>query len=123
MKSMLDRAMEVEVTDEVGAEWKKNYEDRFTFLDHLFDGRPFRLPPDKTGRGRLSAAIYDAAMVAVDEHWRHRTEIERDKKHVQERMSNATSDQDTLNVLTGQQNTAGGIRDRILIMKGILIER
>ena len=38
-------------------------------------------------------------------------------------MSNATSDQDTLNVLTGQQNTAGGIRDRILIMKGILIER
>ena len=82
MKSMLDRAMEVEVTEEVGAEWQKNYEDRFTFLYHLFDGRPFRLPPDETGCGRLSAAIYDAAMVAVDEHWRHRTEIARDKKHV-----------------------------------------
>jgi hypothetical protein len=123
MKSMLDRAMEVEVTEESGAEWKKNYEDRFTFLYHLFDGRPFRLSPDETGRDRLSAAIYDSAMVAIDEYWRHRTEIERDKKNVQDRMNIATRDQDTLNVLTGQQNTAHGIRERIRLMKGILIPR
>ena len=77
MKSMLDRAMATHITEEVGVLWKKDYEDRFTFLYELFDGRPFRLPPDETGRDRLSAAIYDSAMVAIDNYWKQRSEIVR----------------------------------------------
>ena len=123
MKSMLDRAMEAEITEEDGANWKKDYKDRFTFLYELFDGRPFRLPPDESGIDRLSAAIYDSAMVAIDEYWQKRSKIAEDKKNVQGRMSTATSDADNLDVLTGQQNTAKGVRERIRLMKHILIPR
>ena len=123
MKSMLDRAMEADISEEVGARWKKDYEDRFTFLIELFDGRPFRLPPDETGRDRVSAAIYDSAMVAIDAYWKRRSKIEGDKKGVQMRMNEAAEDDDLLSVLTGQQNTAKGIRQRIGLMKRILIRR
>ena len=123
MKSMLDRAMEADISEEVGARWKKDYEDRFTYLTELFDGRPFRLPPDETGRERLSAAMYDSAMVAIDACWKQRSKIEGDKKGVQMRMNEATEDDDSLSVLTGQQNTAKGIRQRIGLMKRILIRR
>jgi hypothetical protein len=44
MKSMLDRAMQVKITEAESKIWEKEYRDRFTFLYDLFDGRPFRLP-------------------------------------------------------------------------------
>ena len=123
MKSMLDRAMAVDIAEEVGVHWKNDFEERFRFLYELFDSRPFRLPPDETGRDRLSAAIYDSAMVAIDACWRQRSEIEKDRKRVQGRMEAATTDPDNFNVLTGQQNTAKGIRERIRLMKHILLPR
>jgi hypothetical protein len=121
MKSMLDRAMEVEITEAEGEVWKSEYQERFTFLYNLFDGRPFRLPPDEKGRERISAAIYDASMVAINKHWANRHQIEADKANVQQHMANATGDQAATEILTGQQNTANAVRERINLMSNILM--
>jgi hypothetical protein len=121
MKSMLDRAMEVQITEAEGTLWKSEYQERFAFLYDLFDVRPFRLPPDEKGHARISAAIYDASMVALNYHWENRTAIEGDKLGVQQRMMKATADVPTMNVLTGQQNTANAVRERISLIRSILV--
>jgi len=121
MKSMLDRAMEVKITEAEGETWKLEYQERFTFLYHLFDGRPFRLPPDEKGRERVSAAIYDASMVAINDRWANRNKIAADKANILQRMAKATGDTTTMNILTGQQNTANAVRQRIGLMRSILM--
>ena len=121
MKSMLDRAMEVSITDTEGEAWKLEYQERFKFLYDLFDGRPFRLPPDEKGRERLSAAICDASMVAINDLWKNRDKIEADKAKVQDRMAKATGDEHDVSILTGQQNTANAVRERISLVRRILL--
>ena len=121
MKSMLDRTMETEISEAEGARWKQNYQERFTFLYDLFDSWPFRLPPDENGRDRVSAAMYDASMVAIDSNWEHRADIRADKENVQARMKDVMNDPENLAILTGQQNTANGIRERIELMRRILM--
>ena len=120
MKSMLDRTMETIISKEEGARWKQNYQERFTFLYKLFDSRPFRLPPDENGRDRVSAAMYDASMVAIDSNWEHRADIHADKENIQARMMEVMNEPENLAILTGQQNTANGIRERIELMRRIL---
>ena len=120
MKSMLDRAMAVRITESEGEVWRQEFEERFTFLYNLFDGRPFRLPRDEKRRERLSAAIYDASMVAINSCWEVRDEIESDKVDIQRRMAAATSDTDSMIILTGQKNTAEAVRERIGLMRSIL---
>ena len=120
MKSMLDRAMAVRITESEGEVWRQEFEARCTFLYNLFDGRPFRLPPDEKRRERLSAAIYDASMVAINSCWEVRDEIEADKVDIQRRMSEATGDTDSMIILTGQKNTAEAVRERIDLMRSIL---
>ena len=121
MKSMLDRAMEVKITEAEGEAWKLEYQERLTFLYNLFDHRPFRLPPDEKGRERLSAAIYDSSMVAINKHWEKRSKIEANKKNVQRNMDKATGSAKSMNILTGQQNTANAVRERISLMSQILL--
>ena len=120
MKSMLDRAMGVQITEAEGEVWKQEFEERFTFLYHLFDGRPFRLPPDEHGRERLSAAFYDASLVAINNYWEVRDEIEANKACIQARMKEAMGDTDNIIILTGQKNTAEAVRQRINLMHSIL---
>jgi hypothetical protein len=121
MKSMLDRAMEVKISDQEAEAWKSEYVERFAFIYDLFDRRPFRLPPDDKGRERVSAAIYDASMVAINYRWNSRKTIEADKANVQRRMANATADPIALVILTGQQNTANSVRQRITLLRSILM--
>jgi len=121
MKSMLDRAMEVTITEAEGAERKEAFQERFTFLYNLFDHRPFRLPADEKGRERISAAIYDASMVAINSYWPDRQRIEKDKVNVRKRMNSAMSAPESLIVLTGQQNTANAVRQRITLMRSIFM--
>jgi Protein of unknown function DUF262 len=121
MKAMLDRAMAVQITETEGEARKLEYQERFKFLYNLFDRRPFRLPPDEKGRERVSAAIYDASMVAIDKRWGNRTEIGADKANVQQRMANAMGDAKAVMVLVGQQNTANAVRERITLMRSILM--
>ena len=121
MKSMLDRTMEIKITEEVGKKWKQNYEERLTFLYELFDHRPFRLHSEEKGRDRISAAIYDASMVALDRCWKQRSRILADKERIQARMKELTGDPGVLPILTGRQNTANGIHERIELMRRILV--
>src|SRR3546814_20429117 len=61
--------------------------------------------PDEKRRERVSAAIYDASMVAINNRWGNHNEIEADKANVQQRMTNAMGDTAAMTILTGQQNT------------------
>ena len=121
MKSMLDRAMEVEITSEQGKEWKREYYERISFLDELFDHAPFRLPPNKSGRRRISAAIYDASMVAINDLWTKRDAIKAEKPDIPLRMKAAIEDEDKFAILTGKKNTASAVRERIRMMCQILL--
>jgi hypothetical protein len=120
MKSMLDRAMDVDVTEPQGDVLKTEYTDRFSFLCDLFRGHPFELPPDDKGRIRVSAAVYDSAMVAAHELWAQQEAIAADADGVRARMAAALADQGQLTVLTGAGNTANAVRDRIALMRKIL---
>ncbi|WP_263769392.1 DUF262 domain-containing protein [Propionivibrio soli] len=120
MKSMLDRAMELKITGNEGEALKQDFIDRFTFLHDLFEGRPFLLPPDDKGHVRVSAAIYDAAMVAINDLWAIRDEISNDAAQVRIRMSEAVADPARIIVLTGQGNTAKAVKERIALLREIL---
>jgi Protein of unknown function DUF262 len=120
MKSMLDRAMDADITELEIEPLKAEFRERFTFLHSLFDGRPFELLPDDKGRARISAAIYDSAMVAADELWNYRDGIVGGAADVRERMTAALADKQKLTVLTGAGNTANAVRERIALMRNIL---
>lgn len=119
MKSMLDRAMEADITDAQAETLKQEYIDRFSFLYALFDSKPFMLPPDEKGRERVSAAIYDASMVAINLLWAFRAEIQANAPEVRARMAITAADPDELAILTGQGNTAKAVKDRINLMRSI----
>ena len=122
MKGMLDRAMaeRMRITEADANAIEAEFKERFAFLYSLFNGRPFRLSPDERGRERVSAAVYDAAMVAMDVLWQKQNEIVRQKRAVQARMAEALKDEDRLMILTGQGNTAQAVRDRIALMVDII---
>ncbi len=119
MKSMLDRAMEREVTEAEGETLKEEFTERFTFLYNLFERAPFALPPDEKGHVRVSAAIYDSAMVAINDLWAVRGEILDDAPAVRKRMSDATANEMGMIILTGQGNTANAVKERIKLMRNI----
>lgn len=119
MKSMLDRAMEQKITEEQGAELRGEFQDRFTFLYELFEGKPFALPPDEKNRVRVSAALYDASMVAINSLWAYTEEIMDDAPAVRQRMTEALATDEGITILTGQGNTANAVRERIRLMRKI----
>jgi hypothetical protein len=120
MRSMLDRTMEIKLSQEQGVSLKSEYESRFEFLYKLFDKRPFVLPPDDKNRVRVSAAIYDSAMVAMNDLWNVRDKILAEKAKVQRKMTHALARADTSPILTGRGNTAQAVRNRIELMRDIL---
>ena len=119
MKSMLDRAMERDVAEEESHALSQEFRERFTFLYELFDQTPFVLPPDDKGNVRVSAAIYDAAMVAINDLWALRESILNDAPAVRMRMSEAIGDETKIIILTGQGNTAKAVKGRIDLMRKI----
>ena len=121
MKSMLDRAMEIKITKDQAQSAEEDYKSRFNFLYDLFDGRPFLLSSPTDGKERVSAAAYDAAMVAADQLADHWDRISRDKANVAKRLKSASSDNATYGVLVGRGNTADSVRERINLMRSILL--
>jgi hypothetical protein len=120
MKSILDRSMERRISEAEADLLKQEYIDRFSFLYNIFAEKPFLLPPDEKGRERVSAAMYDSSMVAIDKLWVHRDEIERDAANVRRRVEQATADPALLPILTGQGNTANAIKERIDLFRSLL---
>lgn len=122
MKAMLDRAMEARtgISEAEALALEDEFKERFSFLYELFDRRPFRLPPDARGRERVSAALYDASMIAMEVLWDRRLAILQEKGRVQKRLEDALGNEGQMTVLTGQGNTAQAVKDRIGLMVGIL---
>ena len=120
VKAMLDRAMDKDVADAEVDAFKDDYRNTFKFLYEIFDGKPFALPPDEKGNVRISAAIYDASMVAANQLYNHKNTILTDAAGVRARMQATLSDQEQFTVLTGSGNTANSIRARIALMRTIL---
>jgi hypothetical protein len=89
-------------------------------LYDLFERSPFLLPPDDKGHVRVSAAIYDAAMVAINDLWTMRDDISKDAAQVRIRMLEAAADPERIAVLTGQGNTAKAVKERIALLRQIL---
>ena len=123
MKSMLDRAMQhrMDMAEAAATAERTHFDERLRFLHQMFDGRPFRLPADEQGRERISAALYDSSMVALDSLWERREEIQANRQGVVRRTAAALARDDQLALLTGQANTAQAVKQRIDLMSAILL--
>ena len=123
MKTMLDRAMEVKIDQAQADAARTEYKERFEFLYQIFNSRPFVLKSQSDDKERISAAVYDAAMVAINDLWEQREEITHDKTQVIERMAAANSDYDQYQILVGRGNTAEAVRSRIELLRDIFLPR
>lgn len=121
MKSMLDRAMED------GMKLNENEMDSLQdeFLSHLdtaielFGEDTFLLPPDEKDRRRVSAALYDSTLVALHRLDRSPADYFSRRTKIKKALA-AKLDSDDLRLLTGQENTAQAVKDRITLMQAVL---
>ena len=124
MKSMLDRAMQsrVSLAEDQVARLKEEYLSRLCAAAAIFSPRPFVLPPDEKGRERVSAALYDATLVALHRNWRHQPTLEAASGAIRNRLQDEYEDVESVPILTGQGNTAQAVKDRISLLERILTE-
>jgi hypothetical protein len=120
MKAMLDRAMDLRLTSDQAEIAKKEFREQFQFLYDLFRGKPFAVPL-LDGREKVSAAIYDSAMVAANKNWSRRHEILANQERVNLRMSKALENSNEYEVLIGRGNTADSVKARIELLETILL--
>ena len=115
MKSMLDRAMEKQLSEEDAETAIEEYKERLLFLYNLFNEKPFTV-----GREKVSAALYDASMVAIGRLWDRRHAIEQDQNNVIKRLGTALDDDEEYEIIIGRHNTADAVRGRIDLLQRIL---
>lgn len=124
MKAMLDRAMEERTNlspEDVDA-LKQEFVSRLEKAAEVFGPRPFLLPPDEKGRERLSAALYDASLVALNNQWEHAEEFKSSSDAIKGRLKKEFSSEESGAILTGQGNTAQAVKDRIRLLETVLLE-
>lgn len=119
MKHMLDRAMKTNITAAQADTLVDDYRLRLQFLHDLFEQRPFRLGTGDRAGTRIYAGTYDAAMVAIDQHWASRRDIR--AAAVRRRLNEAVRIEQQYELLTGRRNTADAVRQRIELFKAILL--
>jgi hypothetical protein len=124
MKAMLDRALEsrMNIPEADAADLKGEFSDRLQLAYDIFGPKPFLLPPDEKGRERISAALYDATLVAVDRLWQKRAKLVAAKDAIQQRLREEFGIEESAPILTGQGNTAQAVRERISLIQRILSE-
>ncbi|OUC15037.1 MAG: hypothetical protein B0A82_09040 [Alkalinema sp. CACIAM 70d] len=121
MKSMLDRAMEngmsynADQVDALRVEFLKNLN---TAID-VFGDDTFLLPPDDKGRRRVSAAMYDSTLVALNRIRTSPEDLVKNRAKIQKALKRVM-DTESVRLLTGQENTAQAVKDRIELMRKIL---
>jgi hypothetical protein len=120
MKSMLDRAMEVELSQEQAEAAEHEFRNLFEYCFNLFDGKPFEISAPGEEKSKVSAALYDACMVAACRLTDSLDEIIADKENVQERLADAVQDAEQYEIIVGRGNTAEAVRDRINLLQNIL---
>ena len=121
MKTMLDRAMETNLTDGEAKDFADEYRGHFEFLYELFDKRPFKIILQIDEKEKVSAALYDAAMVALSRIWDRRADVQADKAGVVERLASAVEKDENYELIVGRKNTAAAVGDRIDLLQGILL--
>ncbi len=121
MRSMLDRAMQLDLSEEEIETFSIEYRSHFTFLCELFDGDPFKVAFRIDQKKRISAALYDAAMVAIGRIWDRRADVQSDKAGVTERLATAVARDDDYELMVGRRNTADAVRDRIDLLQKIFL--
>jgi hypothetical protein len=124
MKSMLDRAMEDRMTlasDEV-EKLKIEFVENLTKAQAIFGPRPFYLPPDEKGRVRISAALYDATLVALQRQSKYSDEFLGHSKGIKARLAAEFANPESGPILTGQGNTAQAVKDRIDLLEQVLLQ-
>lgn len=122
MRSMLERAMadRVNTSQEDADALATEYVARLQLAHDIFGPKPFLLPPDEKGRERLSAALYDATLVALHRLLAHHSELKVKSKEIKHRLQLELGQETSVPVLTGQGNTAQAVRDRISLLEKIL---
>jgi len=121
MKSMLDRAMENGMAygeEEVEA-LKREFLNNLEVATDIFGGDVFLLPPDEKGRRRVSAALYDSTLIAINDTKISKDILKKNAKKISKKLQD-TMATPKLHLLTGQENTAQAVRDRIDLMSKVL---
>jgi len=121
MKSMLDRAMGIELSDDDAEQFASEFRKHFDFLYQLFDRRPFKIR-SQAGDEKVSAALYDAAMVAIGRVWERHVDVQNDKTGVARRLRCAIEDEEKYGLIVGRKNTAAAVRARIDLLQSILLQ-
>jgi hypothetical protein len=124
MKSMLDRAMEdrMQLSIDTVADLKREFVDNLTKARDIFGPKPFYLPPDEKGRVRISAALYDATLVAIQRQSKNSSIFSAKASSIKERLAKEFKNTDSGPILTGQGNTAQAVKDRIELLEKILLQ-
>ena len=113
MRNILDNCMKRH--EQTGRETLTEYENNFKTLvnacDQIFDHKPFLLPPDDTGKQRISVALFDAFMVALYRRINRIPDFIERRQEIQSGIAESLARD--LELLTGRANTAQAIKDRI----------
>ena len=121
MRSMLDRAMAKKLRDEEIDTLENDFIMQFEFLCDLLGEKPFTIKFRESRKERISVALYDAAMVALDRVWDRRDEVRANGAGVAERLEAAKAEDDKYELIVGRKNTAEAVRDRIDLLQMILL--
>ncbi len=121
MKAMLDRTMETKFSEEQAERLATDYRDRFQFLYDLFDSQPFKIVSKTDEREKVSAALYDASMVALDRVWDRRAGIQDNKAGVFARLEEAIESDASYELIVGRRNTADSVKGRIDLLQEVLL--
>jgi hypothetical protein len=121
MKSMLDRAMEaaMKYDDQQVDDLKTEFLDNLAAAIEIFDPDTFLLPPDEKSRQRVSAALYDSTLIALQRLNRPLRDYAARKAKISAALTKQLNS-DNLKLLTGQENTAQAVKDRISLMQKVL---
>jgi hypothetical protein len=118
---MLDRAMENGMKydeDHVSVLGDEFLANLATAIE-LFGPDTFLLPPDEKHRRRVSAALYDSTLVALQRLGLPEADYVSRKGKIKRALSKQLATEN-LKLLTGQENTAQAVKDRIALMQSVL---
>lgn len=118
MKSILDECLNRgrNCSQSQATQLRSDFQDRLEFANDLFDGHPFELLPDVNGNLRLSIALYDGVMVAIDRLWARRESLRTNRQQAREAIAIILRDPEREGLITGQGNTAQSVKDRIALI-------
>ena len=112
--------METQLAEEEANAAADDYRQRFDFLYRLFGSKPFVIASKADRRNKVSFALYDASMVAIDRLWDKKTDILKKRRDVSKRLKDALKDWEKYELIVGRRNTADAVKGRIQLLETIL---